>query len=91
MSYRPNRQEQTRAHQLELPLEPRRRMVADNQDDPFAWSAPRHSGGMNRRGFSLVPGMKNGAPRGLVGLSLADLAARVGDAWDQPAANASHK
>jgi hypothetical protein len=66
-------------------------MVADNQDDPFAFSAPRHSGGMNCRAFGLVPGTKDRAPRKLVGLSLADLAARVGDAWDQPAANAGHE
>lgn len=61
-----------------------RRLLADNENDPFAWSAPRHSGGVDGLAFGFVPGMEQTAPLKRIGLSLADHEARIGPGAENP-------
>lgn len=63
--------------QLQFDLfEKERRLRPANENCPF--STPRHSGGVDRLAFGFVPGTEQSAPLTRIGLSLADLEARVG-------------
>ncbi|MDR7035243.1 hypothetical protein J2X35_003974 [Mesorhizobium sp. BE184] len=72
MRYRPNRQEQTKAHQMELPFPGWGRRRADNDSDPFA------SGTNPTRSVFQSNNVRPKATKFSRGLTLADFAGRIG-------------